>query len=151
MSPELRSESRSSLDAQLADPGDPWSFREISIISSTNDRLTSSVYTAASRNWTTVSPEGRVVSLDLDSLARPIHFVAPDTEPWSASYASTGELQKIEVGSGPAKRQTIFGYDPLHRLGSIQDAENRLVSFGYDDANRVVSTILPDGKAVGFA
>ena len=25
------------------------------------------------------------------------------------------------------------------------------MSFGYDDANRVVSTILPDGKAVGFA
>jgi RHS repeat-associated protein len=150
MSEFLASESRSAISASLEDPNDRWSFPELTSISSTNGRVTSSVFTAASRNFTTVSPEGRAVSLDLDALARPIRFEGPDTEPWSASYRDSGELEEIVVGSEDKIRRTLFGYDELHRLETVEDAEERIVSFGYDGANRVTSTNLPDGKAVGF-
>jgi RHS repeat-associated protein len=150
MSEFLASESRSAISASLEDPNDPWSFNELTSFSSTNGRVTSSVFTAASRNLTTVSPEGRAVSLDLDALARPIRFEAPDTEPWSARYRASGELEEIVVGSEDNIRRTLFGYDQLHRLETVEDAEQRTVTFGYDSANRVTSTILPDGKAVGF-
>jgi RHS repeat-associated protein len=146
----LASESRSAIGADLEDPNDPWSFTELTSFSTTNGRITSSVFTAASRNLSTVSPEGRTVSLDLDAMARPIRFEAPDTEPWSASYLDSGELEEILVGSEDNIRRTLFGYDELHRLETVEDAEERIVSFGYDGANRVTSTNLPGGKAVGF-
>lgn len=150
MSNDLESETSATVDAPLEDLADPWSFPEIFTLSSTNGRLTTSVYTAASRNFTTISPEGRLISLDLDALARPIRFDLPATEPWTAVYRESGELEAITVGTGETSRRTLFGYDTFHRLEAVEDAEQRIVTFGYDDANRVTSTLLPDGKAVGF-
>ncbi len=151
MSENVRSETRSSIDTVLADPADPWSFEEIATVSETNGRLSSSLYTAATRSLVTVSPEGRSVRLELDELARPIQFEAPGTEAWKASYAETGEIEEITVGSGAEERKTLFGYDAFRRLETLEDAEERVVTFAYDDANRVISTGLPDLKTVGFS
>ena len=107
---QVRTEARATT---LADPSNPLSFDKIELRSIVGaDAPSISTYDAASRRWTTLSPEGRMSTSTLDAQGRLVRTDVPGLARLSMSYDTRGRLESVSRGSGVDARTTVLGYLP---------------------------------------
>lgn len=120
-----------SRSVSLVDAEDPFSIETLSHSLTIEGRTTTVDYDGPKRRLTAISPESRRREMDLDARGRTVAARAPGLEDLRIDYRDTGEVQRLTVGQGETARITGFGYDELHRLESVTDAEGRTVTYGY--------------------
>jgi RHS repeat-associated protein len=103
-----------------------------------------STYTAATRRLVLTSPEGRQQFATLDAKGRLIAAQAAGLDSVRLSYDSRGRLSQEQVGG----RLWTYSYDVRGRLLSTLDPLGQRDSLFYDDADRLIRRVLPDGRAV---
>jgi len=136
--------------ATLADPTNPLSLVSQTETVNFNGRTYTSTYAAATRTFTSTTPQGRQTTLVSDTLGRPVQGQVAGLEPVGYTYDSRGRLASITKGSGGSARTTTFTYNPGGFLATLTNALGQTTSFGYDSAGRVTSQTLPDGRVINF-
>ena len=140
----------------FADATNPLSHTSITETYQTNGRVQTRAYDAATRTWTTTTPEGRVSTVTLDAKSRPVTVAVQGLEPATLSYDAKGRVDTITTGTGAEQRVSDFAYHGLDKgnqagyLSGITDAESRDTGFAYDDAGRVIQQTLTDLRTIDF-
>lgn len=132
--------------AILDDPNDPLSLVSLTDETIINGRRSSSTYLRSTNTVTQTSAAGRQTTLTLDAKGRATEVQMATFAPVKYSYAPTGDVQSVTIGN----RTYTFGYNARRELASISDPLSRTVQFSYDDAGRVLTQTLPDGRIIGF-
>lgn len=135
----------------LANPQDLLSVVTHTESTTVNGKTSTTVYNAAARQYTVTSAGGRVTQITIDNQARPVLTVVPNIAPVAYSYDTRGRLSVITDGSGADARQTTLNYNGEGFLASMVDATDRTHSFGYDNAGRLRTQTLPDGRVVTWS
>jgi RHS repeat-associated protein len=115
-----------------------------------NGKNTTVIYSAATKQYTTISPVGRQNFATIDDLGRPIAAQTAGLASFSYGYDLRGRLASLTQGQGADVRDTIFSYNTQGFLNSITDALGRSQSYSYDPAGRVMQQTLPDGRVIQF-
>ena len=105
------------------------------------------VFDAATRIFTTTSPEGRSSSLALDVKGRVTQVATAGLAPITYIYDARGRQASVTQGD----RTETYTYNATGRIATITDPLNRVTTFSYDAAGRVTSEVLPGGRTVAFA
>lgn len=136
----------SSRHAVLANPADPFSL--VSQVDSVrlNGRLYTRTYDAATRTYTSRTPEGRETVTIVDAQGRVVEGRAPGLNPVSYQYDSRGRVEQLSSGG----RVWQYAYDASGRVASVTDPLNRVATFGYDPVGRLTQSTLPGTRQVGF-
>jgi RHS repeat-associated protein len=135
----------------LAQPNDPTSLVSLVDQSTLAGATTTIGFDADTRILTTTSPAGRSRTVELDALGRPVRLETPGLAPTTVGYDAHGRLTTIASGTSPTARTLTFGYDDAGRLVQATDPLGRAVEYAHEDAGRLVETTFPDGRVVGFA
>ena len=143
----LTSSISSERSANLADPNDPFSLISLAETTTVNGNAYTSLYDAATLQYTATSPEGRQTVNKLDPSGKVVEQRLGTLLPATYEYDVRGRIQRLFWGA----RNAQFSYDVSGNLASITDALNRTNSFEYDGLGRITRQILPDGRSVGFA
>jgi RHS repeat-associated protein len=133
----------SDLEATLSQVSDPLSLVSLSRSSTVNGRTTTSTYTAADKTTVLTSPEGRVMTIEIDDFGRVVSSQFGDLEPVTASYNGLGQLETLTSGDGDAARVISFSYGPDGLRDRITDPLGRAVDFERDLAGRITTKTLP--------
>jgi len=136
--------------ANLTNANDPLSLVTLTDTVTTNGRVSTSLYTAATRTTTSTSAAGRVSTTVSDPLGRPTQTQIAGLEPVAYTYDTRGRLETLTQGTGPEARAVTFAYDTDGYLAGITDALDRTAGFAYDPAGRVTRQTFPDGRQVQF-
>ena len=112
-----------------------------------NGRVYSTVFSGATRTFTTTTPAGRVTTTSIDAQGRVIRTQVGSMIPLEFIYDPQGRL--TETRQGP--RRSTISYDAAGRPSVLTDALTRAVWFDYDAADRVSTQTLPDTRTIGFA
>jgi YD repeat-containing protein len=134
----------------LSDPANPLSLVNQTDTVTVNGRDYTTVYDAATRTFTTTSPEVRQDFTLLDAQGRVTQVRVPGLDPVNIAYDPRGRLDSIRQGSGADERFTVFSYKPNGYLDTVTDSLNRVVRFEYNDAGRVTSQTLPDNRVISY-
>jgi RHS repeat-associated protein len=128
-----------------------------------NDRLTRSVFDAATRTFTITSPAGRQIFTTIDSQGRTTRQETPTVLPIILTYDSRGRLStrtqgprvestSYDAASGYAasttdalSRTTLTSRDALGRLLAQTLTDNNVVAYGWDAAGNLTS-VTPPGR-----
>jgi YD repeat-containing protein len=116
-----------------------------------NGRVSTERFTAATGEFLTTTPAGRLLARRIDPAGRTTRFEVNGLLPVDFGYDAAGRLASITQGSGAAQRVTSFSYDADGYLASATDPMLRSVSFAYDGAGRITTQTLPDLRQVGFS
>jgi RHS repeat-associated protein len=135
----------------LSNPNDLLSLTSLTDSLVVNSRTYQSQYTAATKQRTTTSPEGRQTVTTLDALGRVVKKERPGIEPISMVYDANGRLTTITQGPVGNTRDITLDYNPGGFVSSVTDPLSRTVSFEYDQAGRVTRQILPGGREVLYS
>jgi RHS repeat-associated protein len=145
--------------AVLSDPANPMSLTSETETVTINGKTVTSVFSDGTPDTiTTTSAAQRQTVTTLDALARPVKHSTTGLHPLRREYDPQGRLSTLKHGPDPdtaETRVTTFTYKHTADaqngyLDTILDAENRTTGFTYDDAGRVTSQTLPDGRVIGF-
>lgn len=136
--------------AILTDPLDRLSHTSLTETVTTNGRVSTQVYTAATKTFVTTSPFGRQTSTVLDAKGRVAQTLLPGINPVNYAYDIRGRLSSIGSGFGAELRQTTMAYNLQGYLASSIDAEGRQTSYQYDLAGRVTRQTLPDNRVIAY-
>ncbi len=131
---------------ELADPANPLSIVSVTDSAVVNGRMHRTVYDAAARTYTTVSPTGRTTEVLLDSVGRVIERRAPGVLPVRYAYDGDGRLETITHGP----RTWRYGYTARGYLATVMDPLARVTRFEHDSVGRVLRSILPGGREIGY-
>src|SRR5262249_889695 len=112
----------------------------------TNGNTATTTYLASTRTKTMLSAAGRRVDETYDDVGRITRLARSGIQALDFSYDALGRVIATSQGS----RGEIRTYDTLGRLDSTTDALSRVMRWKYDDASRMLSEQLPDGKNVGY-
>jgi RHS repeat-associated protein len=134
----------------LSNPNDPMSLTSQTDSLVVNSRTYQSQYTAATRQKTSLSPEGRQTVTTFDALGRVVQKERTGIEPIYLSYNANGQLTTISQGTTGNLRNITLGYSSGGYVSSLTDPLSRAVSFEYDLAGRVTRQILPGGREVMY-
>jgi YD repeat-containing protein len=115
-----------------------------------NGRSYRSIYEAACRTFTYTTPEGRPLTLVIDSQGRLLSKQIGNLATIRYSYDSRGRLATITQGSGVDTRTSIFAYNCKAHLSTLTDPLNHTATFEYDAAGRVFNQTLPGGRTIGY-
>ncbi len=134
--------------ATLTTLGDPLSATSLSEATTINGNTWSSVHDVTARTVTTTSPMGRIVTIGLDALARPVSLAAAGTDPVTWTYDTNGRPSAVTMG----KRSTTFSYDALGDLATVTDPSSLVTTLGFDPDGHFASETWPDsnGVALGY-
>ncbi|MFA5832146.1 MAG: RHS repeat-associated core domain-containing protein [Bacteroidota bacterium] len=119
-------------------------LRDSSII---NGRVSKSDYSGITRTITSTTSLGRKKVSFIDTKGRVVKDSIPGITSKTNTYNSKGQLVQTKQGT----RVTMFTYDNLGRLQSIQDPMLRTSSTLYDSVGRSILQILPDGRTIGYS
>ena len=111
-----------------------------------NGRTFTTVFDGSSMTYTRTSPTGRETRTTIDAMGRPTRTEIAGTAPVSAKYDSHGRPVTVTVGSGLGARVNQNVYNAQGWLESTSDAIDRISSFTYDAAGRVIRKTFPDGR-----
>lgn len=140
-----------SRSVSLSNPADPFSLITLNDTSTVNNRLSSRTYTGATRTFNEQTPQGRPRLETINTLGQVVWEQSGGLSPANHSYDSHGRLLTTTVGSGPAARQSTFGYDAAGRTSLFTNPLGQTLSFGYDAAGRVVTETQSDGSQILYA
>ncbi|HEY3486666.1 MAG TPA: hypothetical protein VGL10_01240, partial [Gammaproteobacteria bacterium] len=126
----------------------------LSEITTVNGRIFSSDYNAATNTYTFTTPMGRTGTRVTNDEGRPLSMEITGLAPLSSTYDPRGRLETILQNDGLEQRLTQMNYynsgPQAGFLQSITDAENRSVSFEYDNIGRVTRQTLPDTRVIEY-
>jgi RHS repeat-associated protein len=131
----------------LASPGNPFSLTSQIDTETINGLKYTSVYTGSTRTFVARTPVGRQATQALDSLERLTSLQVGALLPVALSYDSRGRLSTLTHGP----RVTSLSYDPNGFLQGVTDPLNLKTTITHDADGRPLSTILPDGRVIGYA
>jgi RHS repeat-associated protein len=115
---------------------------------SINGRTYAGTYDAASRTTTSVTPEGRQSTTQVDALGRPIQIQITGFLSVYLNYDSQGRLVNATQGSGAEERSLNLQYNTSGSLTTLTDSLGLSQQFEYDAAGRMTRGILPEGRVV---
>lgn len=128
----------------LGNPSDPLSLVGLTNSVVLNGRTNVSRYDAATRTFTSATPEGRLTFTIVDEQARPIHSQAPGIEAVHLTYDAHGRLAQASQGD----RQSALGYDTATGfLTAATNALGQVATYQRDAVGRVTTLKLPDGSS----
>ncbi len=132
----------------LGNPTDPLSLVGLTNIAVLNGRTNVSRYDAATRTFTSTTPEGRHTVTTVDEQVRPTQLQAPGIEAVHLTYDVRGRLAQISQ----ADRQSALGYDPATGfLAATTNALGQVTDYQRDALGRVTTLTLPDGSSWAHA
>jgi YD repeat-containing protein len=132
--------------ASLLDPQDLLSFAAITETTTVNGKSFLDVFTKSTRTLTRTTPEGRQLTMTLDSLGRVVQLAVPGVLPVELSYDAHGRLETIAQGPRTATR----AYRPDGFLDSITDPLDQVEVYTPDAVGRVLEVLRPDGETVAL-
>jgi RHS repeat-associated protein len=140
--------------ATLNDPNDLLSLTSLTETMVINNRTYMSSFDADSGTFTFNSPEGRSILQDIDDKGRLTSHGISGLEAVNFAYDTHGRLLSAMEGSAAEQRLTEFGYyqdgPQAGFLQTVTDAEDRSVSFEYDNAGRMTRQIFPDSRVIQY-
>jgi RHS repeat-associated protein len=142
----LKLEQTHARTVQLSNPDDMLSVTNSTETFTVNGRTVTQAYDTQLRQMRITSAGGRTALVTTDAARRPLIIETPGFAQAQIVY-ETGRPVKVTLGE---RQLAFFTYDARQRLETSTDALNRTTTFAYDDADRVISEILPDGLTVGF-
>ncbi len=114
-----------------------------------NGRTFTSVYDAATRQFTNTTAENRISVMKIDAMGRPIFTQFTGVAPVSYGYDSNGRIASISQGSGTDMRSISIAYGNDGLVQTVTDAANRQAIYRRDAAGRMTASSLPGGRVVG--
>jgi RHS repeat-associated protein len=136
--------------ATLTNSADLLSLRTLTNTTTTNGRVYTNVYDAATRTLTSTSPAGRRATIVLDAKGRPAREQSANLEPVAFTYDARGRLETITLGTGTGARVMRYAYGADGFLANITDAANRIRRYGRDASGRVIELTSPDAAQLRF-
>lgn len=128
----------------VGNPSDPLSLIGLTNIAVLNGRTNVSRYDAATRTFTSTTPEGRLTFTTVDAQARPIQSQVPGLEAVHLTYDARGRLAQTSQGD----RQSALTYDPVTGfLAATTNALGQVTAYQRDAVGRVTALTLPDGSS----
>jgi len=134
--------------ANLTDPNNPLSLKNLTDTVTLNGRTFKSVYDAATRTATSSSAEGRQSNAVIDPLGRIIKSESTELLANNFLYDTRGRLASITQGIGVDERKATLSYNTDGYLDTLTDPLGRKLRFTYDGAGRVTHQTLPDGRVI---
>ncbi|MDO9183485.1 MAG: hypothetical protein Q7U04_13810 [Bacteriovorax sp.] len=132
--------------ADLSDSSNPFSLNSLTKIATSGLSKITSSYDALTRTTTTSTKLGRTVASQIDSRERPILEQVGTNTPKTYQYQNELLTSIIE-----GDRTTLLSYTPDTKLlSSIKNPIGQEEFFTYDDAQRLTSKTLPDGRVVNY-
>ncbi len=128
----------------LADAADPFSVTTVTEKTTVNGKLSTRVYDAATKTWTTTTPMGRISTVTLDAVGRTTQAATSGLTAVSFGYDAQGRLTTTTQGT----RMSTVGYDLSGWLATSTDALSQTVTLGRDGAGRVTATTRPDTQVI---
>jgi RHS repeat-associated protein len=92
------------------------------------------------------SPAGRVATMFVDSVGRPLTFLIPGLSEVQFAYDNSGRVIRVSQGG----RGQRFGYDALGRLATTRDTLGRMVSRTYLADDRPTQVRLPGNRVISL-
>ncbi|RME82360.1 MAG: hypothetical protein D6775_11115, partial [Caldilineae bacterium] len=121
----------------LNEPDNPLSLATLTDTSVRNGRVWTTVYDAATRQFTTTSPEGRQDVTVIDTLGRLVRSQTAGLAPVAFTYDARGRLVTTTAGEGAAARVTTFDYGDDAWVDSITDPLGQTTLMTRDLAGRM--------------
>jgi RHS repeat-associated protein len=135
---------------ELTNPANPFAIDTLRDDTTIAGDSHSAAYDGTTRTLTVDSAENRRQTTRFDAKGRVVEkSLGAGLAPLQAVYDARGRLASTTRGA----TGTTFTYDPAHpfRIRTRTDAEDRTVTYGYDDAERVTNVELPSGRVYDFA
>lgn len=129
----------------LSDNSNPFSVQNFSKEITDGDSKVTHTYDGLTRSHRYESQEGRFSSVQTDALERPIFQQTGDLFPVKFSY-DKDKLVTISQG----ERNTRFVYNSKDLIKTIINRAGHSQQYSYDQANRLSSIKLEDGRVVGL-
>jgi RHS repeat-associated protein len=141
-------------EAVLNDKSNLLSHSSLSNTVTNNNNTRTNQYTTSNRTWTNTTPEGRISTQKLDATGHLIESTMTNLAASYLTYNTDGRVSDITQGNGVNSRATTMTYYSSSAqqgfLQSITDATNRVTSFSYDNAGRLLTQTLPNGNDINF-
>ena len=134
----------------LSNPTDPLSLVSETTTVAINGRSFTSVFDAATRQYTGTSAESRTSTTRIDLQGRPTFAQVSGVEALNYGYDARGRLQTVTQGTGADTRSLTYTYGPDGFVQRITDATTQATVYQRDAAGRVTQATLPDSSVVGF-
>ncbi len=115
-----------------------------------NGHTYTNLFTGSNLTSVVFTPEGRRITVQLDTQGRLSSESQPGLATTTVSYDTGGHLTSVSDQSAEGTRTLMHGYDSLGRLSLITDALGRTNAFAYDAANRLRQFTLADGRVATF-
>lgn len=136
--------------ATLQDEHNPLSLIDLTEVVTINGRPFTSTFSAANRQFTLTSAEGRVSIVQIDMQGRVIQESVPSFSPVEYSYDARGRLETVRQGTGMDARIFTLSYGTDGYLATMSDPLGRSVNFSYDAAGRVTTQLLPGNRTIHY-
>ncbi|MGQ9524333.1 MAG: NHL domain-containing protein [Armatimonadota bacterium] len=133
--------------AELSDPVNLFSLKQLADTLTINGRTYSRTYESATRMLRDTTPRGRATTAVLDEMGRPISVEkSSGLLPITISYDARGRI--VQEQQGDTSR--AYQYDEKGRIASVVLADGSRRSYSYDEADRVTTLTLPSGRTYSF-
>jgi RHS repeat-associated protein len=134
----------------LNNPNDPLSLNTQTDTFNLNGRNYTSLYTAASRTFTTTSPQARQATFTLDSQGRITQQQFANLSQANFTYDAQGRLASEIIGTGAEARSDGFSYNSAGHLQTYTDPLQRTESYLYNAAGRITQQTLPGSRVISY-
>lgn len=147
---ELRSTLEVERAAELMDPNNPLWLQSLTEIVTYNGRSFTQSYDGDTKVFSTMTPEGRWSTRQLDDNGRLIAAFTPGFGQTNYTYNAQGRLTDVTRTCGDGTRLKRLSYDADGYLQAVTDPLNQTVNFQRDAVGRVTLLTRPDEQQVAF-
>lgn len=131
--------------ASLQNPNDIFSINTLNNTFTTGQSVNTSTYNGLTRTNTFTTRVGRTRKIQIDQYERPI--LSQIGNQTAKNYVYTNE-QLTKISEGP--RETNFTYNSENLIETIENSLNQITTFGYDSAQKLKTTTLPDSRVIEY-
>jgi RHS repeat-associated protein len=156
---------------KLSDASNALALEEWLEETTTNGRLSSSLYNRDDNTLTTTSPMGRTSSTTFDDVGRPVLVTSPGLPTVELTYDEDGRVATIKKSADGKSRVEVRGYgedgwiastknplgetvkyqwDLVGRPKTVTRSDNKTISWGFNNADNVMSLTTPANKTHRF-
>jgi len=146
----LAQESSEQRHVILANPDDPLSLVSELSTFKLNGRSFTAEYVAATNSTRQTSAAGRVSTVRMDAVGRPLMVRPAGLAAIQYGYDSKGRLQTQSQGSGAEQRSLSYAYGPDGLVQRVTDALNQSVLYERDGVGRIIRSLLPGARSLAL-
>ena len=134
----------------LTNPAEPLSLVTETTTRSVNGKSWIDVYTSATRETVSTTPQGRTSVVRTDLAGRPTYMAIAGLTPIDLGYDSRGRLKTVTQGAGSNQRSVTYIYGTSGFVDNIVDALPQTVQYQRDAVGQPLVTTLPGNRALGL-